>query len=84
MAPSETKLETPDMWSWKRQPKRAEQKQVVGHDFVKWEAFGVCPDCGSLEWHEGPMGGSCINFKCAGCHARFNVAMPPLKMIQRI
>jgi hypothetical protein len=60
-------------------------QQPVGRDFVDWVEFGKCPDCGAKDqWQEGPSGGSCINFRCAGCGNKFNVAMPPLNQIQRI
>lgn len=57
----------------------------VGTEFIKWRNFGVCPDCGSNDqWLEGPSGGSCTNYTCDSCGAKFNVALPPLNMIQRI
>ena len=31
-----------------------------------------CPDCGGVEFLEGPSGGSSINFACANCWSRFN------------
>jgi hypothetical protein len=61
------------------------QQETVGREFVKWVEFGVCPDCASTDqWQEGPSGGSCMNIRCAGCGSKFNIAIPPLNLIQRI
>lgn len=38
-------------------------------------AKGICPDCGSGDFYEGPRGGLSVNIKCAGCGSEFNVAM---------
>lgn len=32
-----------------------------------------CPDCGTSEFYEGPSGGLCTNFQCAGCGHWFNI-----------
>jgi DNA-directed RNA polymerase subunit RPC12/RpoP len=34
---------------------------------------GKCPDCGCREFYEGPSGGLCINWQCAGCGNKFNI-----------
>jgi len=36
---------------------------------------GKCPDCGSKKFYEGPSGGLCTNWKCAGCGSRFNIGV---------
>ena len=40
-------------------------------------AKGLCPDCGSREWYQGPSGGMTTNYTCAGkdCGHRFNIAI---------
>lgn len=62
------------MFGWfkpKSKPERgsdADKKRV-------WKALkkSKCPDCGSKDFYEGPSGGVCTNWECAGCGSRFNV-----------
>jgi hypothetical protein len=35
-------------------------------------AVDGCPNCGSLDWLEGPSGGASINVKCGNCGLWFN------------
>ena len=36
----------------------------------------MCPDCGGVEFYEGPSGGLCTNYECSNpkCGSRFNIA----------
>jgi hypothetical protein len=69
----------------RRNKPRKPVQTPVGKDLVRWVEFGVCPDCRATDqWQEGPSGMSCMNIRCAGCGARFNIALPPLNLIQRI
>jgi len=43
----------------------------------EFEKFLECYFCGSKEFHEGPSGGASMNVTCAGCGARFNIALVP-------
>jgi len=63
---------------------RAQGKDTVGEFVGPWN--GVCPDCGSTRFYEGPEGGICVNIMCADekCSSKFNWARPPVNMIQRI
>lgn len=75
------------IWYWVRYwlGLRVPLQQPVGREFVVWVEYGRCPDCGSTDkWLPGPRAGWCRNMRCAGCDGQFNVAMKPLKMIQRI
>jgi len=57
---------------------KACDKIITDNDKLK-EAFmkyKCCPDCGSVEFYDGPCGGLCQNIKCAGCGHWFNVALP--------
>lgn len=48
---------------------------------------GKCPDCGSLDFYEGPSGGLCVNYQCAGCGSRFNIGCAfdgTLLLVERI
>jgi hypothetical protein len=42
-----------------------------------------CPDCGCVEWYNGPSGGLCINCKCSRCGHWFNLA-PGLLGFERV
>jgi len=44
---------------------------------------GVCPDCKSKDFLEGPHGGMNINIKCAKCGSKFNIC-PEIGSIERI
>jgi hypothetical protein len=35
--------------------------------------LGVCPDCGTKRFWEGPHGGMNVNIQCSGCGSKFNV-----------
>lgn len=39
---------------------------------------GICPDCGGIEFLEGPHGGLAVNVKCANeeCGSKFNICWP--------
>lgn len=39
---------------------------------------GICPDCGTQGFFEGPSGGSSINIICSNkeCQAKFNMCGP--------
>ena len=61
------------------------KQEPVGKEFVTWVEFGKCPTCGSTDqWIEGPSGGMCTNFTCNTCGNKYNIAPPPLSLIQRI
>lgn len=55
-----------------------ERTNLMDEDVTSFEmAFfraNTCPDCEHKGFLEGPHGGSCVNFKCAGsdCGSRFN------------
>ena len=51
---------------------RMTDEQWVSYSLLK---NGKCPDCGSVEFFEGPSGGICTNILCAVCGSRFNVSM---------
>lgn len=38
--------------------------------------LGICPDCGSNKFLDGPCGGLCQNVKCANCGSEFNIGWP--------
>jgi len=42
-----------------------------------------CPDCGGVEWYNGPSGGLSVNCKCAKCGHWFNLA-PHLMGFERV
>lgn len=35
---------------------------------------GRCPDCGGVDFLEGPSAGFATNYQCDGCGSRFNIA----------
>lgn len=37
---------------------------------------GICPDCGSDQWYEGPSGGMATNYYCCRCGEGWNIAWP--------
>lgn len=55
----------------------------IGDKFTDWN--GVCPDCSSKQFYEGPHGGICVNIQCVECGTRLNtVQMGNTLMAQRI
>jgi hypothetical protein len=48
------------------------KKKIKTKKQVEVEEQGVCPNCGSTQWYEGPSGGMAVNIKCAGCGLWFN------------
>ncbi len=39
-------------------------------------ATGICPDCGSKDFLEGPSATLAVNVQCAKCGSRFNICWP--------
>ncbi len=62
-----------ELW-FEADPLPKDAVRAAGSDPVKDALMrGVCPDCGSKEFYEGPSGGICTNWKCAGCGSKFNI-----------
>lgn len=45
---------------------------------------GLCPDCDSKEWYEGPSGCGATNWECASCHAKFNIGFVTERISDRV
>lgn len=68
------------MWTWLRRwfPRQASvvpfvQPPPSGLALLN---TGICPDCATSMFIEGPSGGAAMNIKCAGCGSKFWFAPP--------
>lgn len=51
--------------------------------YAKIIKYECCPDCGGIEFREGPRGGASLNVMCIKCRHKFNI-VGDLWDIQRI